>query len=54
MKKISVEEVKSFLKKKGTEISLEEAEMVLGFLRKMSHIVVVGYLDKKVKKQSHQ
>lgn len=45
MKKISPEEAHRMLKEEGMEISLEEAEEVLLFLRKLANIVVSNYLN---------
>ncbi len=45
MKKISPEQAQSMLKKEGLDISLEQAEEVLLFLRKMANIVVYNYLN---------
>lgn len=45
MKKISPEQAHSMLKKEGLDISLEQAEEVLVFLRKLANIVVSNYLN---------
>ena len=45
MKKISPEEAHRILQEEGLEISLEQAEAVLFFLRKMANIVVSNYLN---------
>ncbi len=45
MKKISPEQAHSMLKKEGLDISLEQAEEVLLFLREMANIVVSNYLN---------
>lgn len=45
MKKISPEQAHSMLKEEGLDISLEQAEEVLVFLRKMANIVVSNYLN---------
>lgn len=42
MEKLSPEKLKSMLLKKGTELTLDEATMVLEFMRKMANIVVAS------------
>lgn len=49
MEKLAPEKVKSILAKKGTELTLEEATIVLEFMRKMANIVVASYLEKNPK-----
>ena len=49
MKKLSPEKLKTMLAKKGTELTLEQATMILEFMRKMANIVVASYLEEKLK-----
>lgn len=51
MEKISPEKAVEMLKKKGVEISLEQAVLVLEFMRKMAGIVVESYLEKERKRK---
>ncbi len=46
MEKLSPEKAKEMLLAKGTDISLEQARLVLEFMRKMANIVVAAYLEK--------
>lgn len=46
MEKLSPEKAVEMLKKKGVDISLEQAKLVLEFMRKMANIVVASYLEK--------
>ncbi len=41
------ERVKQILKKKGTEVDLEEAQAILEFVKKIAHIAVNQYLRGK-------
>lgn len=51
MEILSPERVKAMLKKKGREITLEEAALALNFLRKMANIVVSGFLEASTKQE---
>jgi|GEM_PF-891473 len=52
MEKLSPEKAVEMLKKKGVDISLEQAKLVLEFMRKMANIVVASYLDKARKEKA--
>jgi len=43
--KVSPEKALEMLRKDGLEVSLEEAKLVLGFLKKLAKIVVSQYLS---------
>ncbi len=45
---LTPERVKQILKKKGTEVDLEEAEAILEFVKKIAHIAVNQYLRGKL------
>jgi len=45
---LTPERVKQILKKKGTEVDLEEAQAVLEFVKKIAHIAVNQYLRGKL------
>ena len=45
---LTPERVKQILKKKGTEVNLEEAEVVLKFVQQIAHIAVNQYLRGKL------
>ena len=47
MSQLSPEKAAEMLRKKGIEVSVEEAALVLEFLRKLADIVVANYLDKQ-------
>lgn len=47
IRRISPEEAQKMLKEEGMDISLEHAEEVLSFLRKMANIVVSNHLNRK-------
>jgi hypothetical protein len=47
MEKLQPERVSEMLKKKGVEISVEQAALVLEFMRKLASIVVANHLDRK-------
>lgn len=42
------ERVKQILRKKGTEVDLEEAQAILEFVKKIAHIAVNQYLRGKL------
>ncbi|MBX9449607.1 MAG: hypothetical protein KL787_07875 [Taibaiella sp.] len=43
---LTPEEVKEMLYREGREVTIEEAELILAFLRKMADIVVANYLNR--------
>lgn len=45
---LTPERVVQILKKKGTEIDLEEAQAILEFVKKIAHIAVNQYLRGKL------
>ena len=45
MEKIQPEKVVEILRQKGTEVTLEEARLILEFLRKLADITVTQYLN---------
>lgn len=45
---LTPERVKQILKKKGTEVDLEEAQTILEFVKKIAHIAVNQYLRGKL------
>lgn len=45
---LTPERVKQILKKKGTEVDLEEAQAILEFVKKIAHIAVNQYLRGKL------
>jgi hypothetical protein len=45
MEKIQPEKVMEILRKKGVEITLEQARLILEFLRKLADITVTEYLN---------
>jgi hypothetical protein len=45
MEKIQPEKVMEILRKKGVEITLEQARLILDFLRKLADITVTEYLN---------
>ncbi|HWZ22791.1 MAG TPA: hypothetical protein VNW06_09070 [Cytophagaceae bacterium] len=45
MEKIQPEKVMEMLRKKGVEITLEQARLILDFLRKLADITVTEYLN---------
>lgn len=47
MKKLNPEKVVDMLKARNKEVSVEEAALILRFLRKMANIVVAQYLKKE-------
>jgi hypothetical protein len=47
MEKLQPERAAEILKKKGLEVSLEQAALILEFMRKLSNIVVAQHLDRK-------
>jgi|JI8StandDraft_2_1071088.scaffolds.fasta_scaffold880091_1 hypothetical protein len=49
MEKLKPERVVAMLKEKGVEVSVEEATLILKFLRKMANIVVSQYLSRNTK-----
>lgn len=46
MEKIQPEKVMEVLRQKGVEVTLEQAKMILVFLRKLAEIAVTQYLKK--------
>lgn len=52
MKKLSPEEVQKMLAKEGKEVTLDEAAIILDFLRKVADIVVDSYLENAAKDNS--
>lgn len=46
MEKIRPEQVMEILRKKGVEITLEQALLILEFLRKLADITVTEYLNR--------
>ena len=46
MEKIQPEKVVEILREKGMEITLEQAKLILAFLRKLAEIAVTQYLKK--------
>ena len=47
-KRLTPERVIEILKKKGTEVSLEEAKAILQFVNKIAHIAVNQYIRGKL------
>ncbi|WP_201288633.1 hypothetical protein [Sphingobacterium composti Ten et al. 2007 non Yoo et al. 2007] len=47
-KELTPERVKQILKKKGTEVDLEEAQAILEFVNKIAYIAVNQYLRGKL------
>ena len=45
MEKIQPEKVVEILRQKGVEVTLEEAKLILEFLRKLADITVTQYLS---------
>jgi hypothetical protein len=45
MEKIQPEKVVEILRQKGVEVTLEEAKLILDFLRKLADITVTQYLS---------
>lgn len=45
---LTPERVKQILRKKGTEVDLEEAQAILEFVKKIAHIAVNQYLRGKL------
>ena len=45
---LTPERVRKILKKKGTEVDLEEAQAILEFVKKIAHIAVNQYLRGKL------
>lgn len=45
---LTPERVKQILKKKGTEVDLEEAQAIFEFVKKIAHIAVNQYLRGKL------
>ena len=45
MEKIQPEKVVEILRQKGVEVTLEEAKLILDFLRKLADIAVTQYLN---------
>ncbi|NLU90621.1 hypothetical protein [Chitinophaga sp. Ak27] len=50
MEKIKPEKAVEMLKQKGVEVTVEQAEVILGFLRKLATIVVVQYIKERHRK----
>lgn len=50
--KITSEETLKMLSDEGVEVTLEQAGMILEFLRKMGNMAVSNYLNKKNEKDS--
>lgn len=48
MKELTPERVVQILKKKGTEVDIEEAKTILEFVKKIAHIAVNQYLRGKL------
>ncbi|WP_257575084.1 hypothetical protein [Hydrobacter penzbergensis] len=46
MEKIQPEKVIEILRQKGVEVTLEQAKLILAFLRKLADIAVTQYLKK--------
>ena len=44
MEKLKPEQVVAMLRKKGMEVNIEQATLILGFMRKLSEMVVSNYL----------
>lgn len=47
-KELTPERVVQILKKKGTEVDLEEAQAILDFVKKIAHIAANQYLRGKL------
>lgn len=45
MEKLKPEQAMEMLKKKGMDVTVEQAAMILEFLRKLANIVVAQYLE---------
>lgn len=43
---MTAETVRKLLHKQGREITLEQAQQILDFLRKMANIVIANYLNR--------
>ena len=52
MGRITAEETLKMLSDEGVEVTLEQAGMILEFLRKMGNMAVSNYLNKKNEKDS--
>ncbi|MRX67057.1 Protein of unknown function [Flavobacterium resistens] len=50
--RITAEETLKMLKDEGVDVTLEQAGMILEFLRKMGNMTVSNYLNKKDEKNS--
>ncbi len=50
--KMTAEKTRKMLKDEGMEVTLEQAEMILEFLRKLANMAVSNYLKKKDEKNS--
>lgn len=50
--KMTGEKTLKMLKDEGVEVTLEQAEMILEFLRKLANMAVSNYLNKKDGKNS--
>jgi hypothetical protein len=46
MEKLTPQKVQEILRQKGTEVTLEQAEAILNFIRKLAGIAVSNYLKK--------
>lgn len=51
MEKLQPHEAQALLRKKGMDVTLEQAAEILKFLRMLSDIVVTNYLDNKQDKK---
>ena len=50
--KMTAEKTRKMLKDEGVEVTLEQAGMILEFLRKLANMAVTNYLKKKDEKNS--
>lgn len=46
MEKMQPEQVMEMLRQRGVEVSLEQARLILAFLRKLADIAVTQYLNR--------
>lgn len=50
--KMTAEKTLKMLKDEGVEVTIEQAEMILEFLRKLANMAVYNYLNEKDEKSS--
>lgn len=47
--KLTPERVKILLQKIGSDVTIEESQLVLEFINKIAHLAVIQYLSKRFK-----